>query len=285
MIWAFDLYSKFINKIWSWVERLFYWRPAPKKRTYKGAPPQLDFEAPFGMRNFRTISTNLGENEYEHQYELFSMQSRLNANKLSSDEAELLYMCRRIEKIEDYVQLVFMFFREKNMKRCRHFFKEKEYKHVNGRFVSITEFLLYNLGTFDNFQKHTLCMIDYNYLERRIYTPEEEALFQELRRHSSRPREIINILNDYYIANRGWYYHITPLQITTQEMMDRVRANYIRQVRQRSQLTRENTMKISTPKTINLNDIIKRLDEIEKFIGLKRPTGEMSKENGEIILD
>lgn len=284
MIWALDLLINYMIKMMEPVKRLFNWRPAPKKRTYKGAPPQLDFEAPFGMRNFRTISTNLEENEYEYQYELFSMQSRLNANKLSSDEAELLYMCRRIEKIEDYIQLVFIFFRERNMKRCRRFFKEKEYKHVNGKFVSITEFLLYNLGAFDTFQKHTLCMIDYNYLERRIYTPEEEALFQELRRHSSRPREIINILSDYYIANRGWYYHVTSLQITTQEMMDRVRADYIRQVRQRSQPVRENTLKINAPKAISLSDIVKRLDEIEKFIGLKRK-GENHTEKGEIVLE
>lgn len=104
MIWALEQLSKCIDIVWGLVERLLNWRPCPKQRTYEDGVHIFDLDAPFGTRDFRIISMNyVGKNFFEYRRLLLEMQENLyetnGRESLGENGIELLYICRRVEKM------------------------------------------------------------------------------------------------------------------------------------------------------------------------------------------
>ena len=282
MIWALEQLSKFIDIVWEWVERLFNWRPCPKQRTYEGDAPLFDISAPFGTRDFAIISANYeGKNFFKCRSALLEMQESLyginGKRPLRKNEKELLYMCRRVETWNDYGKIVDAFFENKTMKECRLLFCQYEYNYLErDEFVNILTFMLTYPDSFTERQKIFFATIDYNFKEKRVYTRLKNVQDKWL---------ILILLRRYQAENQEWYNYIRTVDVSTQELMTRARANFLEE-RRRPQIE-ESPQVVRTVVNKNdmiLEDVVKRLDRIEKVIGLKKAV-ENSKENGEIILD
>ena len=290
MIWALEQLSKFIDIVWGWVERLFEWRPSPKRRTYEGRVDFFDLDAPFGTRDFKIISENYeGKNFFEYRRALLEMQEtfyRTNGREaLKEDEKELLYICRRVEKWSNCSKIIDAFFENKTMKECRLLFCQYEYNYLErDEFVNILTFMLTYPNSFTERQKIFFATIDYNFKEKRVYIPEEEGLYTQLKNVQDKWLILI-LLRRYQAENQEWYNYIRTVDVSTQELMTRARANFLEE-RRRPQIE-ESPQVVRTVVNKNdmiLEDVVKRLDRIEKVIGLKKAV-ENNKENGEIILD
>ena len=287
MIWALEQLSKFIDIVWGWVERFFNWRPCPKQRTYEGDVPLFDMSAPFGTRDFGIISGNYeGKNFFEYRRALLEMQESLYGKRpLRKNEKELLYICRRVETWNDCGKIVDAFFENKTMKECRLLFCQYEYNYLErDEFVNILTFMLTHPNSFTERQKIFFATIDYNFKEKRVYIPEEEGLYTQLKNVQDKWLILI-LLRRYQAENQEWYNYIRTVDVSTQELMTRARANFLEE-RRRPQIE-ESPQVVRTVVNKNdmiLEDIVKRLDRIEKVIGLKKVV-ENNKENGEIILD
>lgn len=292
MIWALEQLSKFIDIVWRWVERLFEWRPSPKRRTYEGRVDFFDLDAPFGTRDFKIISENYkGKNFSEYRRALLEMQEtfylyRSNGREaLGKDEKELLYICRRVEKWSDCSKIIDAFFIRKNMKKCRLLFRELEY-HVSeqNEVINILSFILSHPRLFTERQKMFFALVDYNFMERRVFIPEERELYNQLK-NCRNVEQTAFLLIEYQSANQDWYNYAKTVNVSTQSLMMRAHANFL-EGRRRPQ-TEETTQVVRSIVNKNhmiLEDIVKRLDRIEKIISLKKAV-ENNKENGEIILD
>lgn len=290
MIWALEQLSKFIDIVWGWVERLFEWRPSPKRRTYEGRVDFFDLDAPFGTRDFKIISENYeGKNFFEYRRALLEMQEtfyRTNGREaLKEDEKELLYICRRVEKWSDCSKIIDAFFENKTMKECRLLFCQYEYNYLErDEFVNILTFMLTYPNSFTERQKIFFATIDYNFKEKRVYIPEEGGLYTQLKNVQDKWLILI-LLRRYQAENQEWYNYIRTVDVSTQELMTRARVDFLEE-RRRAQIEESPQIvrSVVNKNDVILEDIVKRLDRIEKIIGLKKAV-ENNKENGEIILD
>lgn len=290
MIWALEQLSKFIDIVLGWVERLFEWRPSPKRRTYEGEVPLFDLNAPFGTRDFAIISANYeGKNFFKYRSALLEMQESLYGTNgkrpLRENEKELLYICRRVETWGEYSKIVDAFFENKTMKECRLIFCQYEYNYLErDEFVNILTFMLTYPNSFTERQKIFFATIDYNFKEKRVYIQEEGGLYTRLKNVQDKWLILI-LLRRYQAENQEWYNYIRTVDVSTQELMTRARASFLEE-RRRPQP--EEVPRVVRPivnkNDVILEDIVKRLDRIEKVIGLKKVV-ENNKENGEIILD
>lgn len=170
------------------------------------------------------------------------------------------------------------------MKECRLLFRKYEY-HVskqNGP-VNIMTFILSHPASFTERQKMFFALIDYNFTERRVFIPAEQELYDQLK--SCRTvREIINLLYNYQVANQRWYDYIRDINVSSQELMNRALANFITERNMSRFRESVRHTKKENKDVVNLKDIVKRLDEIERFIGLKKKEKNYT-EKGGIILE
>lgn len=289
MIWALEQISKCIDIVWEWIERLLNWRPCPKQRTYEDRVPLFDLNAPFGTRDFGIISGNYeGKNFFEYRNLLLEMQENLyetnGREPLGENGKELLYICRRVEKWSDCSKIIDAFFTRKNMKECRLLFLEYEYHpSEQNKVTSIMAFILSHSAWFTERQKMLFALVDYNFIERRVFIPEEQELYNQLK--DCRTTEETNrLLYIYQTINQNWYDYIRTVDVSTQELMNRARANFFTE---RNRYRSREPIHLSTKlnkKNVDLEDVIKRLDEIERFIGFKTKN-ENHTEKGEIVLE
>lgn len=204
---------------------------------------------------------------------------------LRENEKELLYICRRVETWSDYSKIVDAFFENKTMKECRLLFCKYEYNYLErDEFVNILTFMLTYPNSFTERQKIFFATIDYNFKEKRIYIQEEGGLYTRLKNVQDKWLILI-LLRRYQAENQEWYNYIRTVDVSTQELMTRARADFLEE-RRRSQP--EEVPQVVRPivnkNDVILEDIMKRLDKIEKVIGLKKLV-ENNEKNGEIILD